>query len=247
MKMLRDRQIFWFAILTTCVLISFTPFFFLDDRAMLPLIEENGFYQNLTALAFFVASVFFILSYATQAIGNDFGRITTKRNVFLLLLGIVMFIGAGEELSWGQHMLGFEPPDSIAEMNRQGELNLHNLMIVSGVDAAGNPKTGLAGLFTISKLFGLFWLLFCVLIPLMAVSFSSVRKFLQRVNLPIVPLWIGLAFPVNHIFSRYVVNLTEAPGHYVMEVKETGFAVMFFLIAAELYLRHRQSNKVPVA
>lgn len=38
--------------------------------------------------------------------------------------GLLFF--AGEEASWGQHWLGFEPPAAIAARNDQGEFNLHN-------------------------------------------------------------------------------------------------------------------------
>lgn len=33
---------------------------------------------------------------------------------------------AGEEASWGQHYLGWDTPESIAEVNKQQETNLHN-------------------------------------------------------------------------------------------------------------------------
>ena len=38
----------------------------------------------------------------------------------------------GEEVSWGQHWLGFESPEFFATHNRQGETNLHNLNIHLG-------------------------------------------------------------------------------------------------------------------
>lgn len=34
---------------------------------------------------------------------------------------------AGEEISWGQRILGFHTPDELAEINRQGEANIHNI------------------------------------------------------------------------------------------------------------------------
>lgn len=37
---------------------------------------------------------------------------------------------AGEEVSWGQRVLGFGTPDELAEINDQGETNLHNIGIV---------------------------------------------------------------------------------------------------------------------
>lgn len=34
---------------------------------------------------------------------------------------------AGEEISWGQRILGFETPDALREVNRQDEFTLHNV------------------------------------------------------------------------------------------------------------------------
>lgn len=43
----------------------------------------------------------------------------------LVTLGCVYF--AGEELSWGQHLLGWQTPESLQTLNDQQETNLHNI------------------------------------------------------------------------------------------------------------------------
>lgn len=45
--------------------------------------------------------------------------------VTLVTLACVYF--AGEELSWGQHLFGWETPESIGRLNDQQETNLHNV------------------------------------------------------------------------------------------------------------------------
>lgn len=42
------------------------------------------------------------------------------------LVGFVLMIG--EEISWGQHWMGFRTPDELASVNLQGEANVHNLV-----------------------------------------------------------------------------------------------------------------------
>jgi hypothetical protein len=37
------------------------------------------------------------------------------------------FVMAGEEVSWGQNVFGFAPPESVRAANAQEEFNLHNL------------------------------------------------------------------------------------------------------------------------
>lgn len=47
----------------------------------------------------------------------------------ILMLGIMSFIVMiGEEISWGQHWLGFATPEGLAEVNLQHESNVHNLV-----------------------------------------------------------------------------------------------------------------------
>lgn len=46
--------------------------------------------------------------------------------VVAILVALVLFVMAGEELSWGQRIFGWDTPDSISAGNAQNETNLHN-------------------------------------------------------------------------------------------------------------------------
>ncbi|MDD3604553.1 MAG: hypothetical protein PHD86_05145 [Kiritimatiellae bacterium] len=50
-----------------------------------------------------------------------------KTIAFFALLGLFMFVCAGEEISWGQRIFGFGTPEAMVEVNEQNEFNLHNL------------------------------------------------------------------------------------------------------------------------
>lgn len=52
-----------------------------------------------------------------------------------LLVGLFCVAAAGEEISWGQRLVGYLPPPLFLEHNAQQEANLHNL-----VEAFGQPK-----------------------------------------------------------------------------------------------------------
>lgn len=58
----------------------------------------------------------------------------TSRLRTVLWLGLAAFclFAAGEEISWGQRVLGFSSPEFFLEHNAQRETNLHN-MVVAGV------------------------------------------------------------------------------------------------------------------
>ena len=49
--------------------------------------------------------------------------------VMTCLFGLAFLFGAGEEISWGQRLLGLESPDFFKQHNAQGETNFHNMMI----------------------------------------------------------------------------------------------------------------------
>ncbi len=83
--------------------------------------EEGGFYE--------IATILILLPAIPMAAWVVFhGRhLPSGISAIVLLGGLAALYFAGEEASWGQHMLGFETPDSIAEINGQKEFNIHNL------------------------------------------------------------------------------------------------------------------------
>ena len=75
------------------------------------------------------------------------------------MLGIVFFVGLGEEISWGQRILNIETPEAIKEINAQGELTIHNLEWFGG-------ESFWAKFLSIDRLFSLFWFSFCFIVPI---------------------------------------------------------------------------------
>ena len=45
----------------------------------------------------------------------------------VLAWALLMFVFMGEEISWGQRILGFGTPEVLMEINHQQEFNLHNI------------------------------------------------------------------------------------------------------------------------
>src|SRR5262245_22742090 len=62
----------------------------------------------------------------------------------MLAAGLVVV--AGEEISWGQRLLGIETPPSFAEENIQGELNLHNTYLLTPVFQLAQFGIGVVGI-----------------------------------------------------------------------------------------------------
>lgn len=47
--------------------------------------------------------------------------------VFAIIIALVLFVMAGEEMSWGQRIFRWDTPESMKGINQQKEMNLHNL------------------------------------------------------------------------------------------------------------------------
>ncbi len=56
-------------------------------------------------------------------------RLRTAASLYLLL-ALGLFFIAGEEVAWGQRILGLETPESLRKINRQEELTVHNISAV---------------------------------------------------------------------------------------------------------------------
>ena len=82
--------------------------------------KEDGILESLQCLEYLVSSVIGLTIYF---------RIKKKKslNSFIwLILSILCFLLAGEEISWGERLTGISL-NSISELSIQGETNLHNL------------------------------------------------------------------------------------------------------------------------
>ena len=80
------------------------------------LAAEDGPLENAQALCFLAA--------ATVC---GWGLVRRRASPWAWAVGLASLVLLGEELSWGQRLLGFTSPAAVAEHNRQHEFNVHNL------------------------------------------------------------------------------------------------------------------------
>lgn len=85
--------------------------------------RENGFYEQATAFLLFALSLWCLFQWLTRR-----ELFNTWEKVIIASLGILAFIGSGEETSWGQQWLKFQSTGFFVEHNLQKETNLHNLI-----------------------------------------------------------------------------------------------------------------------
>ena len=157
--------------------------FFTSSETTLRLTGEDGPYETVGALAFLVAGLLFAALFARTWRGD--------RCWWFLALAVLFLFAAGEEISWGQRVLGWGDVDR--STNVQGETTLHNLEVFDTVEG---------GWLKFPRLFLLFWLGWLVALPLLAHAIAPVGNLARRLRLPVPALVFGLVMLANLLLSK---------------------------------------------
>lgn len=172
-------------------------------------VEEDGFVEWLTVLGLLLGCVVCF---------SRFISLRKKRNWWFLTvvlgLGILLFFAAGEEISWGQRILGIQSSEFFKENNAQGETNLHNL-IVDGVKL--NKLIFSIGL---SIALGIYLLVF----PIVYQKNEKIKKWIDNSGIPVAQFYQVIAIAVLFILVELIHHGKNA------EILEAGIALLFFLI-----------------
>jgi hypothetical protein len=215
---------YWLSVVVLMVC-SYGLYLVLPDETVEQIGWEDQLFENLTVLFFLGAAYFFVRNFLAG------------RNAWFLLLAIVFFVGAGEEISWGQRVFGFQTPDVLSKINVQHEFTLHNIEVLNAHDFQHNLKGGLAKLLTVNFLYKLFWLAYCILLPLLCLCAQPVSKLAEKMRLPIPPLTLGLLFAVNWVVfkgtSVFLLPVGKDEQYYdtIGEMAECMSALIFMVIA----------------
>ena len=229
----------WFYIIITSIImfLSYILFFIIDKNMIDILTNEDEFFEDLTAFFFLCTSfLFFFRTYRNKENNKDFSLIFRK-NIFYIFLSFLFFFGGMEEISWGQRIFKFATPQIMKKINFQREFNFHNLRIFQGEFEGGREKPEILLMFTFYRMFCMFWLIFCIIIPILYKKNKRFFIFLNKINFPIVPLWLGIFFPIN----IFIVKIIE-PFVYdsVHEAKEAIFSFLFFLVSFYFFIDRKE-------
>lgn len=223
------------------VALAYSPALFLSRPALIELTSEDHVIENLAPYFWFVGAAFFFVTFVKYKAPSRFLYLKSERNLYLLLLSLVCVLGGGEEISWGQRVFGLRTPAVVESHNVQGELNIHNLEILNGVDRTGVPRHGWKRLLNFSALGNMFWFVSCLLIPLMN-SVAAPRDVFRRWGVPVCPLGIGLLLMANYMTLKvtdlFIVGLNSP----LTEIMETNVAFLFFLASAAMYADYSGSS-----
>lgn len=224
------NPLFYFSVLIFFIIFSYLSNFIFSNEIVRIIGGEDGVIEYLSFISFFIASIFFFLTFRRN------------RFAFVFFLSLIMFIASGEELSWGQRIIGFDSPEYMQENNVQNEVNFHNLELFNVHNFDGTKKNGLARLFEIEFLFKLFCLVYFSVLPLLIIVFPKLSRLFTKLNIPIPPLFFIYVFPINWIIMRLIVSVDNQDSifsHYLLdwtyETMEFNAALMFMFLSLFFY------------
>ncbi|MFK7806629.1 MAG: hypothetical protein AB8F74_02400, partial [Saprospiraceae bacterium] len=224
---------------------------FLPKDTFIYLAQEDGILEWTCTFLFFATGIlFFILffnnnSFAKKEVAN-FYNTYTKRIWFLLLALLFIFL-TGEEISWGQRILGLETPESIAKNNEQDEINFHNNSLWHLYDEDGNRKSGLALHLTAKRIFIYIFTIFMLFLPLAVKFIPFVRNLVKKFHLPVPVMELGFMFVANVIlyliFKPIAQDGGKIIGRALSEVQELNFSIVLFFLPFVWYGSRKVSEE----
>ncbi|MEQ9239740.1 hypothetical protein [Roseovarius indicus] len=131
---------------------------------------EDRLVEYGTALFLLVGSVVLVSNtLSLKAKGMTLAAILTA------IYALLFFLGAGEEISWGQRIFGWESSEFFQENNKQMETNFHNLVV------GGNHLTKTvfgSGLTAVI-------LLYLIVLPLLYPRVGFIRRLADKLAVPV--------------------------------------------------------------
>jgi hypothetical protein len=198
----------------------------LGNKAIAATVPEDHFFELIGASSLLITSLLFLYGFRFARKTLDKSWVSLAKQLVYVGLALLFFFGAGEEISWGQRIFGFETPKALAQANKQDELNLHNLSIFET-----------SKLFTADRMFDVFWFLFAVLTPGVALLLPAFKRSASRF-IPIVYWGIGLLFLYNYLWAKAAKFIYETAYTFdkislkqaIQEIKESNYAIVFVLV-----------------
>jgi hypothetical protein len=201
-------------------------------------IAEDRFFEILTFSALFINFLlygwaFFLSIRTRQKTQHSYLRYLVYGGLTLLF-----FFGAGEEISWGQRILGIETPEEGAKLNEQEEINIHNLGVFEGDNS----------IVTVDTLFTIFIFSFTFLLPLLCGVYTPARNFFTSI-MPILPIFFGV-LPILNFISAKAAKSVFADSYFhpeipltqaVQEIKESHYATILLFAAIYIVFSMRQA------
>ena len=140
------------------------------------------------------------------------------------LLAFLLFLVVGEEISWGQRLLGISTPEYIAAENSQGEINIHNHVLLQRHNGT---------FFKFGTVAGILWVCLGVALVRRGLAGPHAALWFPKPSM-LIPLFCVAAYqfaggPLREVYveSVWLISRYQEVAEVIM-----AFGVMAFLITA---------------
>ena len=155
-------------VLTVAIYFYDTLYFSLSYAA------EDGLVEYATAFFLFVASL--VLAVNARSLKAKGLGLATGCTLFYALL---FFFAAGEEVSWGQRIFGWETSEALKEINYQDETNLHNLIVQTPWGEFHLAKTLFGPILTVILL------VYLAVFPVVYPASNALKRLIDKLAIPV--------------------------------------------------------------
>ncbi len=232
------RYLVWYAVVSILILIcSYSVYAFLEADRVAILGSEDQLFEWLTAISFLIGSFLFALLFIQ------------RRNLFYLLIAAFFFIGFGEEISWGQRVIGFTTPEAMQSSNVQNEFNLHNIELLNRETMEGELKTGFSRFLEVNLLFKVFTIIIAVILPVAVFHSRHVSSLTTALKVPVPPLTITVLFIINWLTFKIILEYFLPEGeifqYYDTNTEIFEFVSAFIILVLSFYFYNKRQIIVP--
>ncbi|MCG8608551.1 hypothetical protein MJD09_26630 [bacterium] len=187
---------------------------------------EDQFGENLQVL-FWVVSLGLCLVFIKN-------KLREGDNIFAalyMILGLGIFFIIGEEISWGQRIFGWITPESVKQINKQGETNIHNIHGIGSTIKWIHMIVGAYGTF----------------LPIIVMKSKALARFRAQLSMLVPPIALVPYFAFIFLWRSFR-NLFDVPKKFYFVVSEfTEVTELALSLAFALFLwyhvRKTQCNK----
>lgn len=170
---------------------------------------EDRFAENLQVLLWLTS-----LTLSLMVVTRKFRQGETTMAVLYLVLSVGLIFIIGEEVSWGQRIFGWVTPESMKEINKQDETNIHNIHGVGTTFKWLHLLIGAYGTWA----------------PLILMG-SNIQKRVRFDLSMLIPHFTLVPFFAVPFVWRLYRNLFEAPKKYYFAISEFSEVVEIALAA----------------
>jgi hypothetical protein len=205
-QFLNGATIVMISIILLCIIFVALSGQYFNESVLLWIAKEDGFIEQYTAVNFLIASLI-------SAIIAKKERVRGWRITYTVF-AVGFFLCFGEEISWGQRIIGFQTPEIYQNINVQKEFNMHNI----------------GGYFS-DHLFILGVFIYGFVFPLLTWTSSFWLKLFDKIYLPIATLNLAVYFLIISTFHDWtlyrIFPLSIVP---IAEMRELLTSIGFLLL-----------------